>query len=140
MAYNIILSEVSKLYELEQVQVNVQSSLKGGMAVGGAATVGSLFMGPVGLLIGGVVGSALTSWGYWGTYRSLVSIISEDLTPKQQEQLVNALQRALEQASPEDLLKLLVLMSAGGAQAALREVAVGTVKNFAAKELGLHLC
>ncbi|XP_071449269.1 protein C19orf12 homolog [Hetaerina americana] len=139
MAVRSILAEVSKLSELEGVRVTLRNSLSGGVTVGCAATAGSVALGPVGLLLGGVLGSVLTTWSKWGSYRSLISVISEDLTPRQQEQLVESLQLALNQVSREDLLKLLVLITSGGAQAALREIAVSSVREFACQELGFRL-
>ncbi|KAG8229290.1 hypothetical protein J437_LFUL011136 [Ladona fulva] len=139
MATRIIIEQVSQLSELQEIQVTVRESFKGGIIIGGAATAGSLLMGPVGLLVGGVIGSVMTTASAWGKYKSLVVVIMNDLTPKQQEQLVQALQEALNQVNKEDLLKLLMLISAGGAQMAIKDIVLCTVKDYAVKELGMRI-
>lgn len=118
-----LLMEVSKLTELQQVRVSLKESLKGAALAGVSTLVGGLLLGPIGLAIGiklytystngqtscnnirksflwisffsgGTIGGCSAAL-MANNFKSVPYIITHDLTPQQQNDLVAAIFRCL---------------------------------------------
>ncbi|XP_012263829.1 protein C19orf12 homolog isoform X2 [Athalia rosae] len=83
---NLLLA-VSKLTELETVRVSIKESFKGAAIAGVTTLVGGLFLGPIGLAIGGAAGGCTAAYMAKDKFRSVPDIIIHDLTPQQQKEL-----------------------------------------------------
>lgn len=97
------LSLVSQICEEEKLRVCIKESVKGGFIAGGATILGGLLGGPVGLAVGGTVGGCTAAYLSQGKFKSVVSIINNDLTFAQRERLANSVRMFLQNRSVEDL-------------------------------------
>lgn len=119
-----IMNVLVQLAEHENLRVTVQESAKGACIVGGSAFAGGLLGGPVGLAVGGVVGSFVSLAYGRGKYRSVAEVIMYDMTYAQKTKLAETVQKAVRDIRPEDFVLLLplVLNDAGLKQLLIKEV------------------
>ncbi|KAK9891080.1 hypothetical protein WA026_013403 [Henosepilachna vigintioctopunctata] len=131
-----ILNLCQSLSEHEHLQVTVKEAAKGFLYAGAGAFVGTLLGGPIGLFIGGTVGSAAGAYQSHGKCRSVVDVIKYDMTPAQQNRLINNVKNVLQSITTEDIVVLLpmVLSSEAVKVAALREII-----KFITNEMGMAL-
>lgn len=71
-----------------------------------------------------------------GKFKSVASIIMEDLTPAQREQLATSLQRAIQNIDAQDAIMLTTLVMGN---AAVKQVILKEVVNFMSNEMGLAI-
>lgn len=90
-----ILSLLSLLCEEKNFRVAVQESAKGGAIAGVSTLIGGLLGGPIGLAVGGTVGGLTAAYFSQGKFKSVASIIKEDLTIEQKEELASPVRRIL---------------------------------------------
>ncbi|KAK7070452.1 hypothetical protein SK128_027558 [Halocaridina rubra] len=105
-----VLSLVSQICEEEKLRVAIKESLKGGLIAGGTTAVGGLLGGPIGLAIGGTIGGLSAAYMSQGKFKSVASIISNDLTPAQRESLANSVRRIINDIGPSDVAAITVFM------------------------------
>ncbi|KAJ8962540.1 hypothetical protein NQ318_000932 [Aromia moschata] len=75
------------LAEQQHLQVTVKSAAKSALITGVGAFFGALIAGPIGVAVGGTLASVTTAVATKGTYKSVVDILKNDLTPDQQGRL-----------------------------------------------------
>ena len=100
--YNDILTLVTTLGDQEGLRVTATESAKGGLIAGAACALGGLLMGPAGLAVGGAVGGCVAAYMSSGKFKSVSSIILEDMTADVQRQLVDTVQEILSNVDAGD--------------------------------------
>ncbi|XP_068244250.1 protein Nazo-like isoform X1 [Palaemon carinicauda] len=118
------LSLVTQICEEEKLRVAVKESVKGGFIAGGATILGGLFGGPIGLAIGGTLGGCTAAYLSQGKFKSVVSIINNDLTGAQRESLANSVRMFLQNRSVEDLAAASNLLLSPSAKMVLLQVII----------------
>ncbi|XP_008555476.1 protein C19orf12 homolog [Microplitis demolitor] len=118
-----LINVICDLSEIKSMKVAVSSSVKSGLLVGAAATVGGLLLGPRGIAIASLIAGLGTSYAMDGEFRSVPDILKNDLTREQQENLANAVRNLL---SAKNVMSLAMLMTDKGLQDAL----VSLIHNF----------
>lgn len=131
-----ILSVVAQLAEQENLRVTVRESAKGACIVGSSAFAGGIVGGPVGLCIGGIVGSFGALVYGKGKYRSVVDIILYDMSTAQRIRLADGVQRAVQDVNVEDFTILLPLILT---QAPLKELALRELVRFIQNEMSMTI-
>ena len=121
---------LSHISEAEQLKITIQSSFFGSVFVAGFCMVLSLLLGPVGLLIGGIVGGCISFFKFRGTYKPVSSVLKE-LTPEQREALFNDLREIRSKVTAVDYVELIMLLQGGGGlllKKQVMDVVVGYLK------------
>ena len=130
-----LLSVAVKLAEERNLQVTITESGKGACIAGGGAFVGGLVGGPLGLAVGGTLGSIMAYWNGSGKFQSVAEVILS-MSPQQRNDLVNSLQRALQDVALEDALLLTKLIMSNDA---LKILVVQEVCKFLKNEMKLNV-
>lgn len=127
------LSLVSQICEEEKLRVAMKESMKGGFIAGGTTMLGGLLGGPIGLAVGGTVGGLTAAYLSSGKFKSVASIIRNDLTPMQREQLANSVRMFLSNRSIGDLTQASrILLSPS-----LKLILIQTVIQFLIAAIGI---
>ncbi|KAB0790210.1 hypothetical protein PPYR_15456 [Photinus pyralis] len=100
-----LINVVVKLAEHKNLRVTIKESAKAGAIAGGSALIGGLLGGPIGIAIGGTIGSVFAA-ATAKEFKSVAAIILEDMTPRQRQQFVSTIRRALQQYSWMDVYEL----------------------------------
>ncbi|KAK0098503.1 hypothetical protein PV326_007764 [Microctonus aethiopoides] len=82
-----LLGKICNIMEIKSMKVAVSSSMKCGILVGTATTLGALLFGPRGVAVGGVLGSLATSYMMDGSFKSVPDIILTETTDAQRQAL-----------------------------------------------------
>ncbi|CAH1163567.1 unnamed protein product [Phaedon cochleariae] len=131
-----IMELCEMLAEHENLKVSIKEATKGAFCVGFGAFAGALLAGPVGLAVGGTIASVTTAWRSRYSYRSVVDVLRNDLTPEQKRKLVDSVQNLISKIKPEDCLKLLTLVLTN---ASLKEAVLTEIGCFLLKEMRLQM-
>ena len=107
------MKAIGHISDAEQLKVTVQGSLIGSVFVAVTCMVCSLIFGPVGILVGGIVGSCLAYSKLKGTYKPVSTVLNE-ITPEQREQLYNDLKEIRSKINTADYVELILLLQGGG--------------------------
>lgn len=117
---NEVMTVLGQLADQHNVKVAVKHSMICGLAVGVATAIGGLLMGPLGLAVGGTLGSVVAAVKTSGEFKSVSQVILEDMTPYQQTQLAASCMKIIQDFRVEDIAILLpLLLNAPAAQQAL---------------------
>ncbi|KAF5299107.1 hypothetical protein FQR65_LT09465 [Abscondita terminalis] len=119
----------------EDLKVTLVESTKGAFVAGGGALVGGLLGGPIGLGIGGTIGSLYAAWNGNGKFKSVGTVILE-MSPQQREELANRLRNVFKDVQLEDAVKLLQLVMTNDA---LKILVIQELCNFMKDKMGLHI-
>ncbi|XP_071532380.1 protein Nazo-like isoform X1 [Panulirus ornatus] len=122
-----VLSVVEQLCEEENLRVAFKESLKGGAIAGSSTVIGGLLAGPLGLALGGAVGGLTAAFLSQGKFKSVASIIRNDLTPAQKERLANSVWVFLRNRSVWDLAEVSKLLCSPSVKLMLLEIVISTV-------------
>uniref|UniRef100_A0A2L2Y8L2 Uncharacterized protein n=1 Tax=Parasteatoda tepidariorum TaxID=114398 RepID=A0A2L2Y8L2_PARTP len=122
---------VKDLTQNQQVRNTVQGSVKGGLIVGGAATLGAICLGPVGLAVGGAVGGIGAAIAAKDTFRPLPEVVA-DMSPQDKQRLACRVERFVQDFNVTDIASLGVLI-AGNER--LRERLVGELIQYLTTEM-----
>ncbi|KAL3287864.1 hypothetical protein HHI36_002321 [Cryptolaemus montrouzieri] len=133
-SYDEVLDICRVLSEQEQLNVTLKEAGKGFVLAGTGAAIGTLLGGPVGLFIGGTLGSATAAYVCKGQCKSLVHIIQYDMTPVQKERLAASVTHAIQKFRAEDLTLLLPLVLKSEQ---LKGVVIQEMVTFFAREMQL---
>lgn len=129
------LSLVSQICEEEKLRVCIKESVKGGFIAGGATILGGLLGGPVGLAVGGTVGGCTAAYLSQGKFKSVVSIINNDLTFAQRERLANSVRGIFSEIGPADYAAIALYV----AQPAVKERIIQEIISFFQSQLQLTI-
>ncbi|XP_071532384.1 protein Nazo-like isoform X2 [Panulirus ornatus] len=130
-----VLSVVEQLCEEENLRVAFKESLKGGAIAGSSTVIGGLLAGPLGLALGGAVGGLTAAFLSQGKFKSVASIIRNDLTPAQKERLANSVWRIVDDIGPTDVLAVTSLVL----QPPVKERIIQEVYNFFQSQLHMQI-
>lgn len=131
-----VVNVLAQLSEQENLKVTVRESAKGACIVGGTAFAGGLVGGPVGLAVGGVLGSFASLVYGRGKYKSVAEIIMFDMTPAQKQRLAVSVQNAIGNLRPEDFVVLLPLLLN---DVGLKELAIREITKFIQNEMTMSV-
>nr|XP_019961337.1 PREDICTED: protein C19orf12 homolog [Paralichthys olivaceus] len=99
-----------ELFPYEEIRTTLNGAVAGGGIAGTAATVGAIFFGPPGLLVGGTLGGLLGFGMYQDTFKPLPQVLME-LSPQQKKELFYHLLEVLKNKQWTDYVHLLSLVS-----------------------------
>ncbi|XP_055844099.1 protein C19orf12 homolog [Episyrphus balteatus] len=131
-----LMKAISIVSDNANVRVCVKQSGKGAMVCGAICLAGGLLLGPPGLAIGGTVGGLTAYKMSSGTFRPIGEILMNDLTERQQEQLVQHVQAAVADVGVSDLALLIPLLARN---ADIQTAVLRTVTSFVTNELRLQI-
>ncbi|KAL1138683.1 hypothetical protein AAG570_008745 [Ranatra chinensis] len=107
-------TELLKAAEIVAEERNLKATIKHSLAASGftfaTTLLGGLLGGPVGIFAGAVVGGGTSMIATKGKFKSVVTIIRDDLTAAQRTQLCNHLISALKDVGIEELVGIAVLV------------------------------
>ncbi|KAF2365435.1 hypothetical protein FHG87_003802 [Trinorchestia longiramus] len=132
----IIMEVIVDVTKERGLMVCLSNSLKGGAAVGGAATVGSILLGPLGLLVGGTLGGAIASYCFNGQYKSAVSVIM-DMPQQKKDQLAAKVIRVLQSLDAIDLATATALVLRNNEN--VQELVLKEVINYLSQDMKMNV-
>ncbi|KAJ1528011.1 hypothetical protein ONE63_007936 [Megalurothrips usitatus] len=125
-----MMSVLSTLADQRNMRVAVTESMKCGIAAGVSATVFGILLGPLGIAVGGTLGSLAAAWRASGQFKSVAKVITEDMTPYQQAELAASCMRVVQDLRVEDVAVLLpLLINSSTAQQAIINQIIAYVTN-----------
>ncbi|XP_037792225.1 protein C19orf12 homolog [Penaeus monodon] len=86
-----LLALAAELSEQEDLRAAVTGSVKGGLIAGAVTACGGLLGGPLGLAVGGAVGGVVAAAVFRKKFKSVASIIMNDLSSTQKKKLAATL-------------------------------------------------
>lgn len=107
-----LMSLSSQLAEERNMKVAVKESAKGGIIAGTTTFLGGLFGGPIGLAVGGMFGGVTAAYMSSGKFKCVASIILNDMTSQQQQQLANSLWNVLSDIDASDITTISLMILA----------------------------
>ncbi|XP_063593801.1 protein C19orf12 homolog [Penaeus indicus] len=122
-----VLALAAELSEQEDLRAAVLGSVKGGLIAGVVTACGGLLGGPLGLALGGAVGGVVAAAASHKKFKSVASIIMNDLSSAQKKKLAATLMKVI----PCQV----VLMSASQLPPEMKQQIIDAVKQF----FGTHL-
>ena len=131
------MKALSHISEVDQLKATVKGSVFAGVSIGILSTICGVFLGPIGLLLGGIIGSILMYYRLKGTYKPLVSVL-KDLTPKQMEQLLKDLTSIRSQITASDYVELILLLQ-GSSGLLLKKQVFDVVFSYLKKALNIEV-
>ncbi|XP_045483793.1 protein C19orf12 homolog [Harmonia axyridis] len=131
-----IIDICAVLSEKEQMNVTFKEAGKGFLITGTCAALGTLLGGPIGLFIGGTLGSATAAFHCRGKCRSVVEIITYDMTSDQRRRLADSVTSALQSVTTEDILIILPMILGTDN---LRAVVVKEIIKFFSNEMNMTI-
>lgn len=105
-----LMDGIAVLSDDHHVRITVRSSAKGALITAGYCFVGGIFAGPVGMAIGGSLGG-LHAYRSATQFRSIGTIIRDDMTDHQREQLCHHLRKVVEDVNAGDAVVLLTMVA-----------------------------
>uniref|UniRef100_A0A023EYZ8 Uncharacterized protein n=1 Tax=Triatoma infestans TaxID=30076 RepID=A0A023EYZ8_TRIIF len=109
--YGELINAAEVVAEKEEMKVTMKYALAGAGFTSCTTLLGALIAGPVGLGIGGALGGIACSVYTKGKFKSVVTIIREDLNECQKQRLAEHLERAIRDFQITDLAKLAILIT-----------------------------
>ncbi|KAK9511614.1 hypothetical protein O3M35_000238 [Rhynocoris fuscipes] len=113
--YVELIEAAEVVAEQEQMKVAMKFSLGGAMFTSCTTLIGGVVGGPIGLGVGGTLGGVLSAIYSRGKFKSVVSIIREDLSESQKLKLAEHLERAVRDFQITDLIKIALLLKSNEA-------------------------
>ncbi|XP_047487740.1 protein C19orf12 homolog [Penaeus chinensis] len=126
-----VLALAVELSEQEDLRAAVIGSVEGGIIAGVLTACGGLLGGPLGLAVGGAVGGVVAAAVSRKKFKSVASIIMNDLSSTQKKKLVATLTNVI----PSQL----ALMSASQLPPELKQQIIDAVKQFFGSHLNMHV-
>ncbi|KAG8185371.1 hypothetical protein JTE90_023117 [Oedothorax gibbosus] len=133
-AVSEIISFLGELAEEEDMRVTVQQTARGGCIAGGGAVVGGLTAGPVGLAVGGIIGSILGA-ATSKSFKPVAQIIKE-MPDHKKERLAGRVRNIL---TNRDIQTLAALAVTTGAAGAVRHEIVQELQRYITAEMQMAL-
>lgn len=125
-----LLDGVAVLSDDHNIRVAVQHSSRGALICGASCFVGGLVAGPIGMAIGGTAGGVYAYRSSRDQFRSVGSVIREQMTDEQRERLRDRILEVAQGVEVTDLAVLLpMLMSSQSMQTAVLKTVVSFVTN-----------
>ncbi|KAK9511615.1 hypothetical protein O3M35_000239 [Rhynocoris fuscipes] len=134
--YRELLKAAEVVAEKEEMKVTVKYSLCGAAFVACAAVLGGIAAGPRGIHVGAAIGGVLALSYFKGKFKSVVSIIQEDLSESQKQKLAEHLERALRDFQITDFAKIVILLRSN--EALYMEI-LKALKFFLENDMKLHV-
>uniref|UniRef100_A0A0V0GA38 Putative conserved plasma membrane protein n=1 Tax=Triatoma dimidiata TaxID=72491 RepID=A0A0V0GA38_TRIDM len=113
--YFELINAAEVVAEKEEMKVTMKYALGGAVFTTCTTLLGALTAGPVGLGIGGALGGIAASVYTKGKFKSVVTIIREDLNEHQKQRLAEHLERVVRDFQITDLAKLALLLKSNEA-------------------------
>ncbi|CAB3384511.1 Hypothetical predicted protein [Cloeon dipterum] len=104
-----LMRALSTVARSRNVMVSAQKSAKAGVIAGTSVMIGTLVAGPVGLVLGGLVGTAL-AFRSTGDVKPLWQVLNEDLNDDQKQQLIENITNAFRNVEYTDIAMLATLI------------------------------
>ncbi|CAL4155045.1 unnamed protein product [Meganyctiphanes norvegica] len=130
-----IMSLASQLSEENNMQVSIKESAKGGVIAGTATFLGGLLGGPIGLAMGGTVGGLTAAYMSKGKFKSVASIIMNDMTLQQQQRLATSLWGILNEIDASDITTISLMILAPDMKTRL----VGEIVNYFQSQMHMQI-
>uniref|UniRef100_A0A069DP84 Uncharacterized protein n=1 Tax=Panstrongylus megistus TaxID=65343 RepID=A0A069DP84_9HEMI len=108
--YGELIKAAEVVAEKEEMKVTMKYALLGAGFTSCTTLLGALIAGPVGLGVGGALGGIASSVYTKGKFKSVVTIIREELNENQKQLLAEHLERAIRDFQITDLGKLVLLL------------------------------
>ncbi|XP_036319306.1 protein C19orf12 homolog [Rhagoletis pomonella] len=131
-----LMEAISIIANQRNVRVTAKQAGKGAMVCAASAFAGGLLLGPLGLVVGSTAGGLMAYKMTSGTFRPLADVLLNDLTDRQQEQLVRHVNNAVAQFEISDLALLLPLIMNN---ASIQQAVLKTAISFVSNELNLQI-
>ncbi|XP_059484803.1 protein C19orf12 homolog [Neocloeon triangulifer] len=106
---DVLMDALATVARSRNVMVTAQQSAKAGVIAGTSVLVGTLFGGPVGLVLGGIVGTTL-AYKSTGPVKPLWQVLNEDFSDYQKEQLMQKVAEAFRGVEFTDIAMLATLI------------------------------
>ena len=132
-----IVKALNHISDADQLQVTIKGSFYGSLLIGMISMIFSVILGPVGLMVGGILGSIVSYMQWKDTYKPLSSVL-RDLTPQQCELFYRELEVIHSQITVQDYLELVLLLQ-GTKGLALKKQLLDLAFNFVKKNLGMDV-
>ncbi|XP_065345630.1 uncharacterized protein LOC135943139 [Cloeon dipterum] len=104
-----LMQALSTVARSRNVMVCAQKSAKAGVIAGTSVMIGTLVAGPVGLVLGGLFGTAL-AYRSTGDVKPLWQVLNEDLNDHQKQQLIENITNAFRNVEYTDIAMLATLI------------------------------
>ena len=132
-----IVKALNHISDADQLQVTIKGSFYGSLLIGMISMIFSVILGPVGLMVGGILGSIVSYMQWKDTYKPLSSVL-RGLTPQQRELFYKELEVIHSQITVQDYLELVLLLQ-GTKGLALKKQLLDLAFSFVKKNLGMDV-
>lgn len=105
-----IIELLCTLAEEEKLKVTLRESLQGGVIAGGAALVGGVLLGPLGLALGGAIGGCAAAIISHQKFLPAVQVIAT-MQPEQRDILARNVRRIMENIDVSDIAVFAAMVS-----------------------------
>ncbi|XP_040576709.1 protein C19orf12 homolog [Lepeophtheirus salmonis] len=129
---DVIFELILDLAEKEGLQVTFKNSAKGTLLGGAIFFLFSLFMGPIGFILGGIFGG-IFAYCRSAEYRPLQQVIKEDISSTEKEMIVDKVRSVIGEVGPQDLATLLLFVNN---TPILKSSIISTLQNTVTSRLG----
>ncbi|XP_076034673.1 protein C19orf12 homolog [Oratosquilla oratoria] len=106
-----IIDLLAELSEEENLRVTVKESVKGGLIAGATTVLGGMLLGPVGLAVGGTFGGITAAILSQDKFRSVASVLRDDLTHTQKQRLASSAMKIVNSLDATDIYHLMSLLT-----------------------------
>ncbi|RZC33589.1 zinc finger protein 271 [Asbolus verrucosus] len=128
-----ILKVCEILAEQEELRVAVNESFRGASIAFGSAFVGALLAGPIGLAVGGTIGSVVAAVRSRRKFKSVVHVIMYEMPEGEKQRLAESVRNVLCSIDASDVITLLTILQSN---AVLRTAIVGVIKRVVTHNMG----
>lgn len=131
-----LLDGVSVLTDDHNIRVAVKHSGRGALICGASCFIGGLVGGPLGMAVGGTLGGIQAYRMSHGQFRSIGSVIRDDMTDEQRDRLRDRILEVVRDVEIADATMLLPLLMNS---ASMQEKVLQTVVSFVSSEMRMQI-
>ncbi|CAH0550132.1 unnamed protein product [Brassicogethes aeneus] len=130
------LKVIEVLSEKEQLNATVGGSAKAAAFTAVCTFAGGVLGGPLGLFVGGTLGSLSSAKYSQGKFKSVMRVINEDMTREQRQRLSGAVSKVLNSVTAKDVTAVMLILSTNQS---LKAAVINEIGTFLKNEMYMSI-